>query len=121
MLGWIIVAVVVGWVGWFIVEVLKSDDRGLVIIPVIILGAFSTYPMSHYLLYRVDPIPKLEAYERTISQTKELIGERNINLQDMEITKTLAGVIKERNEYIAGLKAAKRNPFCLYKPILELE
>ena len=87
---------------------------------ILFMGLILLYPACDYCSHRIEPAPRLEAYEMTILQTKTLIGERNINLQDMEITKTLAGVIKERNEYIASLKVAQRNPFCLFKPKMDV-
>jgi len=122
MLGWIIVMVTFSLAISFAVRSIKDGESLLgVVVGGILLGLFSIYPSVDYYAYRIEPIAKLEAYKRTIEQTKALIKDRDINLQDMEITKTLSEVIKERNEYIARLKMAKRNPFCLFKPKLKLD
>ena len=126
MLGWIIVSVVVGLAIWSIVVDVRCKDeyapKGLGrVLGILFMLLILLYPGCDYYSYRIEPVPRLEAYERTFSQTKELIRERSINLPDMEITKTLAGIIEERNQYISRLKASKRNPFCLFPARLDLK
>lgn len=101
-----------------------DDGLGMLVTISLIVGLVVSavcIPVDFYA-HRVEAIPKLEAFGKTISETKSLIETgKEINLESMEVVKRLSEVIQERNEYVASLKAAQKNPFCLFKPTVELD
>lgn len=59
------------------------------------------------------------AITETIKETKELINiEKELNLEDMEIHRSLSDLIKERQELLSAYRIARKNPFVIFKPVI---
>lgn len=51
----------------------------------------------------------------TIKETKELVGQRTLDLSDVQIDKTIAELIKEKNKLLKRIRINNKSPFALFK------
>ena len=120
MLGWI----VLGFTGLIAVlcfiglcRNINSSDGGAAFFLWGLAFLFITV-LTPTVVYYQDTIHIPEEYimfKETIQQTKDLITNSTLNLADVEMNKSLAGLIKERNLLLMRVRANNRSPWALFK------
>jgi len=115
MIGWtlLIFFAVVGFL--CMIACIKDKEEGGIVFGALILIFSIVIPNLIHYNDTISIPEEYIMYKQTIQQTKNLITNGTLNLADVEMNKSLAGLIKERNLLLMRVRANNRSPWALFK------